>query len=391
MVSVRHMSLLALAGTLAVLVVGVLAFVGLVVLRFRRRGAARSWGAPGAIALCLLPLAVGIGCAGLILRQVLGGIALVGGAGVAAVAAGSVETMVPLLVGLVAALLLTAVAFVATAAGSSRSVAPDPSTLAGWVLLALSLLWLVLASGLVWLYLATLVRLNGPSPDLPTLPARLSLLLAGAFGLAVVSFVAAIASSVMAPHGPSGAGMMVASLASLAFCGLLSCAGLWATWSRWQTLERTAITGLRDGELPEPQPEPILEEPAATAMPPPPPPPRHDIPYPDDPRPKPREASPPKGRVYRVGGTIKEPTKLKNVSPVYPELAKQARVSGVVILEATIGPRGDVTSVTVLRGAPLLDEAAVEAVKQWVYAPTLVNGVPVPVVMTVTVNFKLSR
>ncbi len=92
----------------------------------------------------------------------------------------------------------------------------------------------------------------------------------------------------------------------------------------------------------------------------------------------------------RVGGQIKEPKKLKNVPPVYPEIATQARVQGVVILECTISPQGKVTDVKVLRGIPLLDQAAIDAVKQWVYTPTLLNGVPVPVIMTVTVNFKLS-
>jgi len=70
--------------------------------------------------------------------------------------------------------------------------------------------------------------------------------------------------------------------------------------------------------------------------------------------------------------------------------AKQARVQGVVILECTISPQGKVSDVKVLRGIPLLDQAAIDAVKQWVYTPTLLNGVPVPVIMTVTVNFKLS-
>jgi len=95
-------------------------------------------------------------------------------------------------------------------------------------------------------------------------------------------------------------------------------------------------------------------------------------------------------QAVRVGGQIKEPKKLKNVAPVYPDIAKQARVQGVVILECTISPQGKVTDVKVLRGIPLLDQAAIEAVKQWIYTPTLLNGVPVPVIMTVTVNFKLS-
>ena len=75
--------------------------------------------------------------------------------------------------------------------------------------------------------------------------------------------------------------------------------------------------------------------------------------------------------------------------PVYPPHARSARVEGSVILEAVIGPTGRVTDVKVLRSAPLLDEAAMEAVLQWEYTPTLLNGVPVPVVMTVTVNFTL--
>jgi periplasmic protein TonB len=99
---------------------------------------------------------------------------------------------------------------------------------------------------------------------------------------------------------------------------------------------------------------------------------------------------PPVQEPIRVGGQIKEPKKLKHVAPTYPAIATQARVQGVVILECTISPQGKVTDVKVLRGIPLLDQAAIDAVRQWVYTPTLLNGVPVPVIMTVTVNFKLS-
>jgi protein TonB len=100
--------------------------------------------------------------------------------------------------------------------------------------------------------------------------------------------------------------------------------------------------------------------------------------------------APPPVQAVRVGGQIKEPKKLKDIKPTYPDIAKQARVQGIVILECTISPQGKVTDVKVLRGIPLLDQAAVDAVKQWVYTPTLLNGVPVPVIMTVTVNFKLN-
>ena len=98
---------------------------------------------------------------------------------------------------------------------------------------------------------------------------------------------------------------------------------------------------------------------------------------------------PPPGAV-RVGGAIKEPRKTKHVDVVYPEIAKSARVQGVVIMECTISPEGKVLDVRLLRGIPLLDAAAIDAVKQWEYTPTLLNGVPVPVIMTVTAKFTLS-
>jgi protein TonB len=91
----------------------------------------------------------------------------------------------------------------------------------------------------------------------------------------------------------------------------------------------------------------------------------------------------------RVGGRIQEPRKLKAVPPVYPDAAVASRIEGVVILECLISPQGRVTEVKVLRGVPLLEEAAVDAVRQWVYTPTLMDGVPVPVLMTVTVRFDL--
>jgi protein TonB len=90
-----------------------------------------------------------------------------------------------------------------------------------------------------------------------------------------------------------------------------------------------------------------------------------------------------------VGGNIKAPSQVRKVQPQYPAIAQSARVQGVVILEATIGTDGHVQDVKVLRSIPLLDTAAIDAVKQWQYTPTLLNGVPVPVVMTVTVNFTL--
>jgi protein TonB len=97
---------------------------------------------------------------------------------------------------------------------------------------------------------------------------------------------------------------------------------------------------------------------------------------------------PPPVKPVRVGGDIREPRKVKDVAPVYPAVAVHARVEGIVIIEATIDPRGRVVNATVLRSLPVFDEAALAAVKEWVYTPTLLNGTPTPVIMTVTVKFR---
>ena len=90
-----------------------------------------------------------------------------------------------------------------------------------------------------------------------------------------------------------------------------------------------------------------------------------------------------------VGGFVTRPSKIHDVMPVYPSIAQVARVSGMVIVEATIGPTGDVLDAKVLRSIPLLDAAALDAVRKWRFTPTLLNGTAVAVVMTVTVDFKL--
>jgi len=101
-------------------------------------------------------------------------------------------------------------------------------------------------------------------------------------------------------------------------------------------------------------------------------------------------APPVPGGPQRIGGAIKEPKKVKHVNPRYPEPARNQRVQGVVILEAVIGTDGKVQSLKVLRGVPFLDAPAMEAVRQWEYTPTLLEGKPVPVIMVITVNFRLS-
>jgi TonB family protein len=91
----------------------------------------------------------------------------------------------------------------------------------------------------------------------------------------------------------------------------------------------------------------------------------------------------------RVGGNVKPPAKIRDVRPAYPAEAQAARVSGVVIIEARVEPDGTVGNAHVLRSIPLLDQAAIDAVMQWQFTPTLMNGQAVAVVMTVTVNFTL--
>ena len=108
--------------------------------------------------------------------------------------------------------------------------------------------------------------------------------------------------------------------------------------------------------------------------PPPPPPPKEEPP------------AAPKGPV-RVGGKISAPQVTHRVNPEYPAVAQQARVAGNVVLEAVVGTDGRVQSVRVIKSHPLLEAAAVEAVKQWRYEPLRLNGTPTPFVLSVTVAF----
>jgi periplasmic protein TonB len=92
----------------------------------------------------------------------------------------------------------------------------------------------------------------------------------------------------------------------------------------------------------------------------------------------------------RLGGMIQPPARTRYVAPEYPEIARQSRIKGTVIIEAVIGTNGKVENVRVLRSVPLLDGAALAAVRAWEYTPTLLNGVATPVIMTVTVRFDLN-
>jgi TonB family protein len=90
-----------------------------------------------------------------------------------------------------------------------------------------------------------------------------------------------------------------------------------------------------------------------------------------------------------AGTKVQQSRKLKDVKPVYPQSAQAARISGVVVIDAGISTTGCVYSARVVRSIPQLDFAAVAAVTQWQFSPTLFNNQPIPVLMTVTVNFAL--
>jgi TonB family protein len=128
--------------------------------------------------------------------------------------------------------------------------------------------------------------------------------------------------------------------------------------------------------------EPTVAQDTCFRPPPPPPPP-------GTPRTSPPIPPPPPGAPVRIGGQLRQPRLLCRVNPVYPAEALAARTQGVVILEAVIGTDGTVSETRILRSIPALNQAAIDAVKQWVYTPTLLNGAPVPVIMTVTVQFIL--
>ena len=93
----------------------------------------------------------------------------------------------------------------------------------------------------------------------------------------------------------------------------------------------------------------------------------------------------------RVGGGVMAANLISKVNPVYPPEAKQAGTEGTVRLAVDIGPDGKVVSVNAQSGPDVLVQAAVEAVKQWTYKPTLLNGEPVEVLTTVDVNFTLAQ
>jgi protein TonB len=100
---------------------------------------------------------------------------------------------------------------------------------------------------------------------------------------------------------------------------------------------------------------------------------------------------PPPVKPMRVHAGMQAPVKVVNVDPIYPPIAQRAHVDGYVILEAIIDEHGTVKTANILKSIPLLDAAALDAVRLWRFTPARLNGEAVPVVMTVTVRFTLDR
>ena len=97
----------------------------------------------------------------------------------------------------------------------------------------------------------------------------------------------------------------------------------------------------------------------------------------------------PVGGPLRIGGTIGPPRKIKDAKPSYPQIAVFQQARGTIVIDITIGTDGKVQDARIVQSVPLLDQAALEAVRQWEYEPTRVDGFLVTVVMTVIVNFSI--
>jgi TonB family protein len=138
----------------------------------------------------------------------------------------------------------------------------------------------------------------------------------------------------------------------------------------------TSVIG-PDGKLMPPPPPPPPPPPKKGAQPPPPPPPTEA---------ELKEFA--KGAVIAIG-EIKPPRLIREVPPVYPEIARQSFVRGTVVLGVRVDTHGRVTDVKVLKSIPLLNKAAVDAVKQWIYEPFILDGKPMPVVFSLNVVFHM--
>ena len=430
-------SLVSLSGrleALGLLGAAFLAFLAIVGLRLMRRGGSRFWAAPGVVALVLLPAVLGAGLTALELHGFLPILAEPGSSGPAARAGAALDSLIPLAVGLLAAVPLALVGLLMIAVGSSKEKTGPAEGGAGGQAVALVAVWL--SAALAVFVVRTLAAAIAAEPYAPESNLKVSLFLLASAVLATFLLMLVLFTGLRAPRGSAPAFVKLASLSVVSLCGLVLLVGLWGVQGEFRCYATTVSTGkpcdaatapvsvAAADAAPTPGLAAVAEvEPASAPRPtaeveptpsPEPQPPLPSQPPPPKPRQAPVRATPmaPKQTPrmaerttttrtvdaparkeppapVRVGGSIKEPQKIKNVKPVYPRIAIQSKVQGIVIIECTIGPQGDVTRATVLRGFPLLDQAAIDAVRQWVYAPTLVNGAAVPVIMTVTINFRL--
>jgi TonB family protein len=374
----RYATLATKASLLAVCAAGALAGLVVLALRFARRGPARFWLAPAFLALAFVPLAAGAGLSAAGVRRLTEDVALLGAHSSLAVRAGLAEALLPLLAGLFATFGVASLALLLLAVGRRRDLDATP--------------------------------LESLSPAIPAVAAALGLL---ALGLALGALLAAHALSAQAPYaaglarglGWTAAGLTLALLAASLPLALGAPRGgarrlaralalaLPATVAGASLAAAGVATVLLGSVMAEPElpPSPPMALDLSLPPPPPPPPPPASASTTEGARPavESQVPSPRPGKPARVGTDVEAPRKLVHVAPRYPPEALQARLQGKVILECVIGTDGRVEKVEVKRGAPLLDDAAREAVRQWVYEPTRLNGVPVPAIMTVTVDFSL--
>jgi TonB family protein len=168
-------------------------------------------------------------------------------------------------------------------------------------------------------------------------------------------------------------------------------AGSWGVVQAFPLTTLTVIAGQNPPPATRPTPGPLPPpSPSQQQMPPPPPPPPPPTVPPTvsaDPIPQAFQTLVDQLHPVRVGPNVKAPWKLTDVKPVYPPDAQAAGVRGTVIVEALIDRDGNIADAFVLRSIPMLDEAAIHAVKQWRYEPTLLNGEPTAILMTVAISF----
>jgi TonB family protein len=407
---------------------GLLLVIALVVVALVQGRQARSWLFPVAIPVSLLSVTCPIVTNAIVYTNAFQAIAATGSSGIQAIAEVSLSVCRSMLfgvLGLAACLCLIALAYVVV--GPMRTgLAPAglrPSSAALGLGFSLAAAVLTLGAGvMMWLQLSlidTITLVTEPRTSQAAMEAAVG---AGG-GIAAVADRLSRIVLVLTLGGIPFSGLLVgvavaaivlllrrqpARIGAFVTAGVLVVAGAGSVWAAvrlnvsTREINRVAIAaaaaqaeGLRDSAFQTPPPEP----------PPPPLPPDGTVGgveggiaggvvggvvggviggLPEAPPPPPPPVAP-----VRVGGNVKQPVKTKDVQPVYPSIAQSARVQGSVIIEVTIGPNGRVQDARVLHGMPLLDQAALDAVRQWEYTPTLLNGVPVPMIMTVTVNFTL--